>query len=42
MTNFYSDGSTINPLTAILWLFYPMSIVVLFALLTGGGFDDNS
>ena len=41
MTDFYSD-TEISPLTAILWCFYPMSILVLFALLTGGGFDDNS
>ena len=42
MTDFYSD-SEISPLTAILWCFYPMSILVAFELFLGaaGGDDDD-
>tara|TARA_R100000234_G_scaffold111811_1_gene85055 strand:- start:396 stop:521 length:126 start_codon:yes stop_codon:yes gene_type:complete len=41
MTNFYTESSSISPFEAILWCFYPMAVVVLFALLTGGGFEDE-
>ena len=42
MTEFYSTTSSISPLTAILWCFYPISILVLVELFLGGGFDDDN
>ena len=42
MTEFYSASSSISPLIAILWCFYPLAILVLFELLLGGGFDDDN
>ena len=42
MADFYSATSSISPLTAILWCFYPVAILVLFELLLGGGFDDDN
>ena len=42
MTDIYSTASTINPLTAILWCFYPLAILVLLELFLGGGFDDDN
>ena len=42
MTDFYTATSAINPLTAILWCFYPIAILVLVELLLGGGFDDDN
>ena len=42
MTEFYSTASSISPLTAILWCFYPIAILVIFELLLGGGFDDDN
>ena len=41
MTDIYSTSS-IFPLTAILWCFYPMAILVLIELFLGGGFDDDN
>ena len=41
MGDFYSSTST-SSLTAILWCFYPIAILVLFELLLGGGFDDDN
>ena len=42
MTDFTSTTSAISPLTAILWCFYPIAILVLFELFLGGGFDDDN
>ena len=42
MTEIYSTTSTIIPLTAILWCFYPVAILILVELFLGGGFDDDN
>ena len=42
MTEFYSATSSISPLTAILWCFYPIAILILVELFLGGGFDDDN
>ena len=42
MTEFYSASSSVSPLTAILWCFYPVAILVIIELLLGGGFDDDN
>ena len=42
MTDIYSTASSISPITAILWCFYPISILVLLELFLGGGFDDDN
>ena len=42
MNDFYLASSSISPLTAILYCFYPVAILVLFELLLGGGFDDDN
>ena len=42
MTEFYTTVSSINPITAILWCFYPLAILVLIELFLGGGFDDDN
>tara|TARA_A100000164_G_C21810825_1_gene725423 strand:- start:651 stop:830 length:180 start_codon:yes stop_codon:yes gene_type:complete len=42
MTDFLSTSSTTSPLTAILWCFYPIAILVLVELFLGGGFDDDN
>ena len=42
MTDFYTATSAINPLSAILWCFYPIAILVLVELFLGGGFDDDN
>tara|TARA_Y100000991_G_C21824262_1_gene285259 strand:- start:265 stop:444 length:180 start_codon:yes stop_codon:yes gene_type:complete len=42
MTDIYSTTSSISPLTAILWCFYPVAILVLIEFLLGGGFDDDN
>ena len=42
MTDVYSTTSSINSLTAILWCFYPLAILVLIELFLGGGFDDDN
>ena len=42
MTDIYSTASAINPLTAILWCFYPFAILVILELFLGGGFDDDN
>ena len=42
MSESYLVASTLNPLTAILWCFYPIAILVLVELLLGGGFDDDN
>ena len=42
MTDLYSVTSSINPLTAILWCFYPVALLVIIEFLLGGGFDDDN
>ena len=42
MTDIYSTTSSISPLTAILWCFYPVALLVLIELFLGGGFDDDN
>tara|TARA_A100000164_G_C21478873_1_gene572441 strand:- start:266 stop:445 length:180 start_codon:yes stop_codon:yes gene_type:complete len=42
MTEIYSTSSAISPLTAILWCFYPIAILLLVELFLGGGFDDDN
>ena len=42
MTEIYSTTSTFSPFTAILWCFYPISILILIELFLGGGFDDDN
>ena len=42
MTDFYSVNSAISPITAILWCFYPVALLVIIELLLGGGFDDDN
>ena len=41
MAYFYSSSS-ISSLTAILWCFYPIAILVMFELLLSEGFDDDN
>ena len=42
MTEIYSTTSSISPLTAVLWCFYPLAILILVELFLGGGFDDDN
>ena len=35
-------ASSVSPLTAILWCFYPIAMLVIIELLLGGGFDDDN
>ena len=42
MTEIYSTTSSLSPLTAIIWCFYPIAILVLVELFLGGGFDDDN
>nr|WP_075438691.1 hypothetical protein [Prochlorococcus marinus] len=42
MTDFYSASSSVSPLSAILWCFYPVAVLVMIELLHGGGFDDDN
>ena len=42
MTDFYSTSSSVSPLFAILWCFYPVALLVIIELLFGGGFDDDN
>ena len=42
MTDIYTSTSSISPLTAILWCFYPIAILILVEFLLGGGFDDDN
>ena len=42
MTDIYSASTSVSPLTAILWCFYPIGILVLVELFLGGGFDDDN
>tara|TARA_B100000242_G_C42819044_1_gene380670 strand:- start:222 stop:401 length:180 start_codon:yes stop_codon:yes gene_type:complete len=42
MTDLYSVSSSISPLAAILWCFYPVALLIILELLLGGGFDDDN
>jgi len=42
MTDLYSASSSVSPLIAILWCFYPVVLLVVLELLLGGGFDDDN
>ena len=42
MTDIYTTTSSISPLTAILWCFYPIALLILVEFLLGGGFDDDN
>ena len=42
MTEFFTASSSISPLSAILWCFYPIAILVLVELFLGGGIDDDN
>ena len=42
MTDIYSTTSSISPLAAVLWCFYPVAILILVELFLGGGFDDDN
>ena len=42
MTDLYSTSSSISPITAILWCFYPIALLVIIEILLGGGIDDDN
>ena len=42
MADYYSSSSSISSLTAILWCFYPIAILVILEFLLGEGFDDDN
>ena len=42
MTELYSTSSSVSPLTAVLWCFYPVAILIIIEFLLGGGFDDDN
>ena len=42
MTELSLASSTISPITAILWCFYPVAILLIIELILGGGFDDDN
>ena len=42
MESLLDNTSSISPLVAILWCFYPIGILVLFELILGGGIDDDN
>ena len=42
MIDLIQTSSSIGPLQAILWCFYPIAILVIIELLLGGGFDDDN
>ena len=42
MSDIYFTSSSVSPLTAILWCFYPVALLVLAELFLGGGFDDDN
>tara|TARA_Y100001933_G_C18698975_1_gene438204 strand:- start:234 stop:410 length:177 start_codon:yes stop_codon:yes gene_type:complete len=40
--NIFTDTSTtISPIVALMWCFYPIGVLVLIELFLGGGFDDD-
>ena len=42
MENFTDSSTSISPIIALLWCFYPIGILVLFEILLGGGVDDDN
>ena len=42
MIDLYLASSSVSPLTALLWCFYPLAILVIIEILLGGGFDDDN
>ena len=42
MTDLYTSSSSISPITAILWCFYPVAVLIIIELILGGGFDDDN
>ena len=42
MEEFFTVSSSISPLSAIIWCFYPVAILIIFELILGGGFDDDN
>ena len=36
------DNSSISPIMALIWCFYPIAILILVELILGGGFDDDN
>ena len=42
MLETYSTTTSISPLTAVLWCFYPVALLILVELFMGGGFDDDN
>ena len=42
MTELFTTSTSISTFTAILWCFYPITLLVIIELLLGGGFDDDN
>ena len=42
MTEMYTASSSISNLTALLWCFYPVALLVIIEFILGGGFDDDN
>ena len=42
MENLTVASSSVSPLAALLWCFYPIGILVLIELVLGGGYDDDN
>ena len=42
MTELYTTSSSISPLVAVIWCFYPVALLVIIELIIGGGFDDDN
>ena len=42
MTDLNAISSSISPLTAIIWCFYPIAVLIIVELVLGGGFDDDN
>ena len=42
MTDLYPASTSVSFISAILWCFYPIALIVIVELLLGGGFDDDN
>ena len=42
MSEIYTTTTSVSSLSAILWCFYPVAILVLVELFLGGGIDDDN
>ncbi len=42
MNDLYSTSYSVSFVTAILWCFYPIAVLIIIELLLGGGFDDDN